>query len=64
MWWKCPNCNEKVDYSKEMSFVFDEGEAGFDPKHGLFFHTIMCDCGASWSTSISEMFVSEEDKLT
>lgn len=64
MWWKCPNCNSKVDYSNEMSFVFDEeGEAEFDPKRGLMFHTIMCDCGANWSTGISEMFVTEEDKV-
>jgi hypothetical protein len=60
LWWKCPNCESKVDFTDEMSFVFDEeGEADFDPKSGLWFHTIMCDCGASWSVSIGKMEVME-----
>jgi hypothetical protein len=56
LWWKCPNCGQKVDFTDEMEYVFDEeGEADFDPKHGLFFHTITCKCGALWTMSISGM---------
>lgn len=54
--WKCPNCKEKVDFNNQMDYVFDEdGEADFDPKKGLYFHTIVCNCGANWIVSISEM---------
>ncbi len=56
LWWKCPNCGEKVNYTEQMSYVFDENnEAEFDPEIGLFFHTIKCKCGATWRTGISEM---------
>lgn len=70
LWWKCPNCGNKVEYIKEMEFVFDEeGEAEFNPRHGMSFHTILCECGASWITSIGEMEIMEhkikenEDKM-
>lgn len=59
MHWKCPNCKEKVDFEKQMGFVFDEeGEADFSAKSGLYFHTILCanlKCNAGWAVSISEM---------
>lgn len=55
LWWKCPDCKEEVDFTKEMSFVFDEnGQSEFDPKHGLIFHTVECECGNNWTVSISE----------
>lgn len=61
LWWICPNCGKKVNFTDEMALVFDmnDGEAEFDPKSGLCFHTIVCDCGAIWTTSISKMEVME-----
>ena len=59
LWWKCPNCGETVDFTRELlGFLFDEdtGEAFFDTtdKGGVLFHTVFCShCGASWTTSIS-----------
>lgn len=57
LWWKCPNCKSQVNFSDEASYVFDndDGEADFDPKKGLYFHTIVCECGANWIMSISGM---------
>jgi hypothetical protein len=56
LWWKCPNCNEKVDFTRQMGYVFEEdGEVEFDPEMGLWFHTIVCGCGANWVMSIGEM---------
>lgn len=64
MYWKCPKCKSKVDFSKQMGYVFSEDdEADFDAKRGLFFHTIECEnkgCNATWIVSISEM---NEDEL-
>ncbi len=61
MHWKCPNCKEKVDFAEQMSLVFDEdGKSEFDAERGLIFHTIMCDCGANWTVSISDMEVIED----
>lgn len=60
LWWKCPNCEEKVDYLKQMKQVFDyeSGEAEFCAESGLWVHTISCDkCNAQWHTSISKMNV-------
>lgn len=55
LWWKCPNCKGKVDFTHEASEVFDEdGEADFDPSMGLFFHTLFCACGNAWSMTISK----------
>lgn len=55
LWWNCPNCKEKVDFSQEVSVVFDEdGEADFSPSKGLFFYTLFCSCGNQWVVSISE----------
>lgn len=60
LYWQCPNCKEKVNFSEEMSYVFDEeGEADFDPSRGLFFHTIYCECGINWNVSISKPEKSE-----
>ena len=68
MWWFCPNCSSRVDFANEVSDLFDyydtdaEGEAMFDPKHGVTFHTITCpndDCGAYWVTSISKMYTDQ-----
>jgi hypothetical protein len=54
MFWICPICDKKVDFSKQLSEVFEEdGEASFDPKGGLYFHTISCKCGCNWIMSIS-----------
>ena len=57
LWWLCPNCNEKVDFQKGISSIFEsDGEASFEPKSGVIFHTILCsNCEAEWSVSISEM---------
>lgn len=56
LWWKCPNCEEKVGFTDQMADIFDKaGEADFDPKRGLWFHTLDCPCGAEWVVSISEM---------
>jgi hypothetical protein len=55
LWWKCSNCKKKINFTDQMSLVFDEdGESDFDPKKGLMFHTIICDCGNQWTISISE----------
>ena len=65
MYWKCPKCKSKVDFKSQMEYVFsDDGEADFDPKNGLYFHTIDCktkECGANWIVSVSEMFVYGEN---
>ena len=55
LWWECPSCGGKVDFLKEVSLVFDDenGEADFDPKSGLWLHTIVCKCGSNWTISIS-----------
>lgn len=59
LWWECPKCNKKVDFSKQLEDIFDidYGEAYFsvDKDCGLWFHTIMCECGSSWIMSISGM---------
>lgn len=55
MHWKCPNCNENVDFREQMDSVFENGEADFNPENGLVFHTINCKCGVYWTVSISEM---------
>lgn len=60
MFWNCPKCRHKVDFIDQMGYVSEEdGEASFDPKRGLMFHTIECGndaCGAHWIVSISEMY--------
>jgi hypothetical protein len=65
MWWKCPNCQSKVDYSQQMNYVFsdDDNEADFDPESGLWMHTITCNCGAYWTTGISSMAIRNYDKI-
>lgn len=64
MHWKCPNCSSKVNFQDQMELVFTfDNEADFDPKHGLYFHTIECDCGAYWITSIGKMEGVEIDSL-
>ena len=59
LYWRCPKCNEIVDFTKGMREVFsgntqDGYEADFDPKDGLYFHTIFCEkCDSNWVVSIS-----------
>lgn len=64
MHWNCPKCQSKVDFEKQMNYVFEEdGEAEFDPKHGLWLHTIDCDnqeCNATWIVTVSKMYEEEE----
>lgn len=59
LWWKCPNCGSKVDFTEELlgaCFDAKDGEAYFDPEHGIIFHTIFCNvCGASWIMDIGNM---------
>lgn len=59
MYWNCPKCKSKVDFQKQMDYVFDEeGGADFDPKSGLWFHSIECEneiCNAVWIVSIGKM---------
>jgi len=57
MWWICPNCDTPVDFQGQMEEVFDPDnmQAEFEPKNGLYFHTISCDCGVDWIVSISPM---------
>lgn len=57
LWWKCPNCGTKVDFYKQMQYVFSENnEADFTPEEGLWFHTIFCPCcNANWKTGISKI---------
>lgn len=55
LWWKCPICHEKIDFYKQLLYVFMwDGEADFDPEYGMF-HTIECDCGAKWHVNISDI---------
>lgn len=63
LWWKCPNCGDKVDYANQLELVFDDenGEAEFDPEIGMWLHTIFCNCGALWTTGISKMEVVDLD---
>lgn len=61
MWWVCPNCKSKVNFEKQMRYVFsDEDEADFDPESGLWMHTIDCTCGAYWTTGIGKMELREK----
>lgn len=59
LWWKCSNCGSKVDFTEELTgtcFDEEDGEACFDPEHGVIFHTIFCNtCGASWIMDIGDM---------
>lgn len=59
LWWRCPNCGNKVDFTAELiDTCFDavDGEAYFDPEYGIIFHTIFChSCGASWIMDIGSM---------
>lgn len=61
LWWKCPNCQRKVDFSQQLLYVFDgeDGEAVFDPNSGIYFHTISCECGCDWIMTLSEMIYEE-----
>jgi len=44
MWWYCPKCGRIVNFQKQLNYLFDEdGESEFDPKGGVYFHTIFCD---------------------
>lgn len=55
LYWKCPNCKAKVDFINEMEYVFENGEADFDPKSGLMMHTIECsECPTEWIVSITK----------
>lgn len=57
--WRCPNCGNKVDFTGDLidtCFDPEDGEAYFDPEHGIIFHTIFChSCGASWIMDIGSM---------
>jgi hypothetical protein len=54
LWWQCPNCNRYVNFSEQITQMFDEsGEALFEPSIGYFFHMISCKCGTYWTASIS-----------
>ena len=56
MYWICPKCERKVNFYKQVDLLFDEnGEAEFDAKNGVYFHTIDCECGVEWIMSISDM---------
>lgn len=60
LFWKCPSCKSEVDFLKQMSYIFEDGEADFDPSRGMFHHTINCDeCPAAWSVSISKPYNEE-----
>ena len=59
MWWKCPNCGEMVDFYGQMGYVFSDGFSDFDPKSGLWLHTIECTCGTTWPISIGGMSLEE-----
>lgn len=68
LWWKCPKCGKEVDFTKQISEVFDDdGSAMFDEEKGIYFHTISCECGSNWIMTLSERFddysitLSEED---
>lgn len=62
LWWKCPKCGEEVDFTKQMSEVFDDdGSAVFDEEKGIYFHTISCNnCGSDWIMTLSERFDNHE----
>ena len=59
LWWRCPNCGNKMDFTEELidtCFDSEDGEAYFDPEHGIIFYTIFChSCGASWIMDIGSM---------
>lgn len=48
-----------MDFTEELTgacFDEEDGEAHFDPEHGIIFHTIFCStCGASWIMDIGDM---------
>jgi len=58
LWWECPKCGKEVDFTKQMSEVFDDdGSAIFDEEKGIYFHTISCgSCGSDWIMTLSERF--------
>lgn len=57
LWWNCPKCGKEVDFTKQMSEVFDDdGSAMFDEEKGIYFHTISCECGSDWIMTLSERF--------
>ena len=62
LFWKCPDCGEEVDFTKQLLEIFDEedGEALFVSESGCWFHTISCKCGCDWFINISP--VSRERK--
>ena len=59
MYWICPKCSSRVDFEKQMGYLFeDDGEASFDPNGGIYFHTISCEnenCSTDWVMCMSGM---------
>ena len=59
LWWRCPKCNEKVDFQIQLEDCFEEnGEAVFsvEEKEGSLLHGISCKkCGVSWMVFIGGM---------
>lgn len=57
--WYCPKCGSIVNFGEEVEDLFDgEGDAWFNPKHGVYFTTINCNnenCDAEWILNISSM---------
>ena len=41
MWWECPNCQVKVNYSYQLMKLFDreDGESLFPAEDGMWYHT-------------------------
>jgi len=65
LWWECPKCGKKVDYSKQMEINFHEdGKADFhlEAGYGVWWCAIDCECGANWETGISGMLERWERK--
>lgn len=60
LWWQCPYCQSKVNYSYQLMTLFDRqnGEAEFCTESGVPFHTIKCEnetCEARWIMGISSV---------
>ncbi|MEC0031027.1 hypothetical protein [Bacillus cereus] len=63
MWWKCPDCNNPVDFENQLHEIFeaDNEEAMFDPELGVWMHTIKCECGAYWVMGISPINLDKKE---
>ena len=67
LWWECPQCQSKVNYSYQLISLFDheDGESLFPAEDGVPIHTIKCgnaECQAEWVMGISPVLLPKSVK--